>query len=391
MDSSLSYIHANVLDGSEHFGLNLHNVSVPSLNIFNILPDSSSRLQYLHLNKVIIGVLQGPPELDNSITVHNDPTLSKKNGVKISNTQIGEIRTHALKMVGNGMDMTFEDSRIGIVRKLGIVLSGGMTLTIKNSCLEAEDSSSISLNGTIAATMTSNKMIIPENFLGLRNCKESAINDNRFILVKKSEPEAYLTKTDTSEDNLEELGSEVESLSKNHSVSVEDFLHPSCVERNTILNFSPAKDAVTERSSPIVEMTRKPIEEKKEITEPESKSEEKPSTTEEAPEFLTSIPESFVHYDPDRQFAVHKVLAYFAAGLLATLIIVIIVLACLLACQRKKSTESLNVSESVARDRRPSLMYVPGGSLYGNDSWATSDPMPSTDSFLLKKYDESNM
>ena len=325
---------------------------------------------------------ESPINYFTSIEVYNDPAISNIHGVIINNTLIGEIQRNALRFSGKGMTVTVENSRLGILRQSGLDVKGGIRFAVSNSSFDLEDETSITLDETVDLSMISNKMIIPENFLELRNCEENVIERNRFILVKQSHPPMSLENENNVENDAENI--RPENVSINHVISPKNFLHPSCMMQNTILNLSPEEESNDKVNLPIIATTT--IIPKENVIDDEYV--KGVATTEEPQGISTYIPNEFLHFDPERQFAVHKVFAYFLVGLLSTLIIIIIVLACLLACTRKKSSDALNVTTNNDRDRRPSLMYMPG-SLYGNDAWPVSDPMPSTNSIFLKDFDDS--
>lgn len=424
INGRLSQIPHGVFADIEKYGLDLENVSIPILNLYNLVYPLSSSLRYLKLTNVVVGAIEGKMAKG----VADDATTSdeggsnccsitleagfsgqkKRAGVWINNTRIGVIEPNGLNLMSDSeMDVSLENSEIGMIKKNGLKLTGRIVPQILNTHVSLEGQGSIMLDEGMTLKAIHNQIILTQNIFDKWNCEQNNIEGNDFIVVKL--PDLSEEENNKKQESIDEgfqvasmiktlnneKGSTPQPTHKNETTakdgsipaSVDDpnwpvkelseldaFIHPTCVDHNRILNV-PLESYKNVPKNP---QTEPPLE----ITPSESDNISNHSLETETFYPIISPNESqrfsiASNSSSEKHMQVHKGLAYMILAAVGALLLIVLVLVGILVFRRKRESRDI-YQEAPSRDRRPSLMYMPGSSVYGNDSW----PIPPAQTSL---------
>jgi len=359
----LSSIPAGIFDGTELFGLELYNVSLASLNLANII-EKETQLQYLILNHVTLGALEAMPA-DHEITLAHVSWGASQKGIVLNNSQISVIERNAINFVATDpTTVGIVNSKIGVVEEGGIKLFNKIDITIKNSSVHIVNKESIKLDENANFELEDNSFILPEGFLNDRTCYKHSMKNNKFILYLQNDMHEV---SNVIAENITDLPISTSTNDGKESETNKElakFIHETCVDGNTILNLE-VKETITKYQNPSTYL---------------------PTTQDDILTTLQNLQRS-ASYDKQTQFVIHKFVVYFVIVLLTFFILSTCILAGLLSCRKRGASHDIqekSPTEELVRDRRPSLMYMPG-SLY--DSSITNETMSYNNTLDMKNYD----
>ena len=290
-------------------------MTLAELSLRGLAQPSSSKLQYLMISNSVIGTLRGP---DASV---NDPTLATsrpkrgkfQSGVVIIDSQIGAVEPHGLSVTAAGAAVvSIENVTIGFVKTAAIQLAGKLIFSLNNSTLNLNGDASLVIDKAIKIVVKNNRIIVADSVLNSIDCEDNDVKDNTFIFLDEERHNSSMT---TPSDQM-----------------------PSgpvpygCLTHNTVLTVSGAPPMAT---VPPTEPGPTP-----------------PTAT--IVYGVVSVSAAHVH--------IHKGLAYMAAVVTVAVIAAVMVLAGLLAYRRRGAAGIT----ATTRERRNSLLYVPGGSVTSN-------------------------
>ena len=350
----MSGFPSGIFSGKREYGILLKNVTMSVLNLHNLVEPRSRKIRYLQIHDSILGSVRGN---GNS---HDDqkkceiklsrslPNQIVQGGILINNSKIGIIEPCSLSFKGSSdTDFKIQGSEIGFVKNNGIELKNLRNVVIGNSSLNLEEETSLSIGEKISIHATGNRIVLPRHILNLVNCKENDITDNKFIIFR-----------DISRN------SEIKSVSRNivaanhseDSSQLAPFVHSSCIDKNTILNVQQKmipNDGIEETTtfssyySSISELS-------------DSKENILPNSTKQYEQLLMGT----------NFYQIHEGIFYLVSFGICFLVISVIILVAMLAFRTRREAIANPVSE-----RRPSLMYMTGSSIYGNENmWPTALP-----------------
>ena len=355
---------------------------MPVLNLYNLVyPTSMGSMRYLRMNQTVIGAMQGkmPEDDEDHASINLVRGTSVLTGVSIINSQIGVIEPYSLSFTNKdtmySQDVKIEGSNVGFIKDNGIRLAEKVLPTFESNTMTLDGSKSIVVDDENILTAEKNRIVLPMNILDNKNCEQNNLAENEFILVQgidnnhdnHNERATSLPFTLIKNDLTENAALVEEHLTSQESgreTSVNDYIHPSCLKKNTILNMprTPFKNQYQEPTiNPLAEVNSTVR-----------------NFTEDDFELLsvngsdTSMTANLL--DSNSSFRIHKIVAYFIVGGIGALTMAVLVLAGMLAFTKRRSRQQVEEAEEYTRDRRPSLMYMPG-SMYGGDTWAGAGSM----------------
>lgn len=350
------------MSGFDEYGLYLENVTMSELDLYNIVqPLSDSLLRYFKLNNVVIGSLKSEGATEDSedccqINVQDYKPHSAHKGLSINNSKIGFIEKNSLSFFSNSkLDFRILNSEIGVVKEKGIKLGKAIYPNFENSSFTLEDGA-FEIGNNIEKQILNNRIVMSKTSFASWDCESKNIGRNKIILVEELKAIRAL------EEN--ELDSGLGTTSA---------VHPSCLSGNQILNANLDPPTTTTTSTVTPSSTTV-------TTETPDPAIANNSMAVTLPGFNSS--ESFQQitdgtegrHDSENYYQIHKYLCYLVAAVVGFLLIILIGLVAALAMKQKEAGRKRKKPEE---DRHPSLMYMPGSSVYGNDTW----PIPSASTF----------